>query len=143
MPVINLKISGKEDLNLAQSLAGSITELIQKHLNKDPTVTAITVTFVPDVLWFIDAQSLGALNLRSFYLDIKVSDSTNVKDQKANYIDAVYQLLSSVCGSIHPASYVYVEEVKADAYGFAGLTMEHRYIHKKSTSFAESIVHLR
>jgi 4-oxalocrotonate tautomerase len=128
MPIINLKISGKEDVSLAQTLASSITLLTQQYLDKKPEATAITITFIPDVLWFINGQSVAGA--RTFYLDIKVSDSTNLKDQKAAYIEAVYKLFEDV----HPLSYVYVEEVKGDAYGFGGLTMEHRYINKKQTN---------
>lgn len=128
MPIINLKISGKQDLQLAKLLSGSITALTKEHLSKSPLVTAITVTFIPNSLWFINGLTLEDLDLKSFYLNIKVTESTNLKDQKAVFIHSIYALFTSLADRLHPTSYVYSEEVKADAYGYSGLTMEHRYI---------------
>jgi 4-oxalocrotonate tautomerase len=90
--------------------------------------TAITISFVPDTLGFVNGQPLADQGIRSFYLDIKVTDFTNTKDQKKAYIHAIDQLLGSLPGTMVHASYVYVQEIKADAYGFGGLTMEHQYI---------------
>lgn len=131
MPIINLKISGQPDIELATTLVKEITNLTEKHLKKKPAVTAITVIFVPKDLWFVNAKSLESLDQSSFYLDIKVTDSTNLKDEKAAYINAIFALMNTYLESLHTESYVYVEEVKADAYGFGGLTQEHRYIDAK------------
>lgn len=131
MPIINLKISGQSDVELATTLVKEITNLTEKYLKKKPAVTAITVIFVPKDLWFVNAKSLESLDQSSFYLDIKVTDSTNLKDEKAAYINAIFALMNTHLENLHTESYVYVEEVKADAYGFGGLTQEHRYIDAK------------
>ena len=130
MPIINVKISGAEDAMLAASVASLISALAQDHLNKKRPVTAVTLTFIPSRLWFIAGQSLEEQNARSFYVDIKVTESTNLKEQKAAFIRAVHAQMTALLGEVHPASYVYVEEVKADAYGYGGLTMEHRYVNQ-------------
>ena len=39
--------------------------------------------------------------------------------------------MSELLGSIHNESYVYIEEVKADSYGYGGKTQEFRYIKSK------------
>ena len=131
MPILNLKISGEPNAELARVLVNEITNLTEKHLKKKPAVTAITVMFVPKDFWFVNTQSLASLNQSSFYLDIKVTDSTNLKDEKADYIKAIFALMEAHLENIHTESYVYVEEVKADAYGFGGLTQEFRYIKSK------------
>ena len=128
MPIINLKISGQEDRVLAQELVNEIGRLTKEILNKKPEVTVVTMSFVPDHLWFVNAVSLAELKTRSFHLDIKISDSTNLKTDKANYIEAVHNSLASILGDIHPVSYTAIQEMKADAYGYEGLTIEYKLI---------------
>ena len=128
MPVINLKVSGKEDPALAKELAIIISNLTKEVLSKKPEVTVVNVSFSPEELWFINSQSLSELNAKSFHLTIKISDSTNLKDDKARYIDAVHQALDKRLGTIHPVSYTAIEEMKADAYGYDGLTIEYKWI---------------
>ena len=36
--------------------------------------------------------------------------------------------MSALLGDLHKESYIHVNEVAADAYGFGGLTQEHRFI---------------
>ncbi len=127
MPIINVKISGPEDLPLAQSMADSITKITREQLNKKPEVTAVTITFVPDTLWFIGGRALKSWSQRSFFLNIKITDSTNIKTQKGAYIRFIYQSMALLLNGVNPASYIHIEEVKADAYGYDGVTMEHRF----------------
>lgn len=131
MPIINLKISGPENPTLATELAKTISQLTKEILNKKPEVTVVTVTFVPDYLWFVNQISLAELNQKSFHLTIKISDSTNLKDDKARYIEAVHQSLANLLGNLHPVSYTAIEEMKADAYGYDGLTIEYKIINNK------------
>jgi 4-oxalocrotonate tautomerase len=128
MPVINLKVSGTENTVLAKELAKTIGDLTKTHLNKKPEVTVVTVSFIPDDLWFVNSVSLAELKLKSFNLTITISDSTNLKDQKADYIQAVHIAIASHLGNIHPVSYTSIQETKADAYGYEGLTIEYKYI---------------
>ncbi|KUJ62419.1 4-oxalocrotonate tautomerase [Flavobacteriaceae bacterium CRH] len=131
MPVISLKVSGKEDTVLAKELAVIISGLTKKVLNKKPEVTVVTVSFIPDDFWFINSESLSELKAKSFHLTIKISDSTNLKEDKAKYIDAVHQALADRLGTIHPVSYTAIEETKADAYGYDGLTIEYKWINNR------------
>lgn len=132
MPIINLKVSGQEDPTLAQELANQISRLTKEVLKKKPEVTVVTVSFVPDYLWFINSVSLAELKTKSFHLRIKITDSTNLKVDKADYIQAVHKSLTSLLGTIHPVSYTAIQEMKADAYGYEGLTIEYKYINNQS-----------
>ncbi|WP_158796655.1 4-oxalocrotonate tautomerase [Pedobacter sp. L105] len=131
MPIIELKVSGQEDAALAKKLAKEIGRLTKDVLGKKPEVTVVTISFLPDHLWFVDSQSLAELKTKSFHLTIKISDSTNLKIDKANYIDSVHKSLAAILGTIHPVSYTAIQEMKADAYGYNGLTIEHKYIHNQ------------
>lgn len=134
MPIINLKVSGQEDPALAKELVKTISNLTKDVLNKKPEVTVVLVSFIPDYLWFINSESLTELKKRSFHLTVKISDSTNLKDDKAKYIDAIHHSLSSILEDIHPVSYTAVQEMKADAYGYEGLTIEYKIINNKINS---------
>ncbi|MBE9016561.1 hypothetical protein IQ272_10505 [Chroococcidiopsidales cyanobacterium LEGE 13417] len=36
--------------------------------------------------------------------------------------------MSDLLGELHSESYIYIQEVRDDAYGFGGFTQEYRYI---------------
>ena len=131
MPIIELKVSGHEDPVLAQELVNEISRLTKAVLKKKPEVTVVTVSFVPDYLWFVNSVSLAELKTKSFHLNIKLSDSSNLKIDKADYIQAVHKSLTSLLRSIHPVSYTAIQEMKADAYGYEGLTIEYKYINNQ------------
>jgi 4-oxalocrotonate tautomerase len=128
MPVIHLNPV------LANELAKTISNLTKEHLNKRPEVTVVTISFVPKNLWFVNSQSLDELKMNSFHLNVTISDSTNLKDHKSSYIQAVHDALSARLGSIHPVSYTSIQELKADAYGYEGLTIEYKIIASKIKS---------
>ena len=131
MPIVNLKVSGREDPVLAQELAKEISRLTKNVLNKNPEVTVVTVSFIPDDRWFVNSVSLADLKTKSFHLDIKITDSTNLKVDKANYINDIHGSLKSILGRLHPVSYTAIQEMKADAYGYDGLTIEYKYINNQ------------
>jgi 4-oxalocrotonate tautomerase len=63
----------------------------------------------------------------SFYFDIKITDETNTKAEKAQYIREAFDGFARILGDLHEESYVYVQDVRATAYGYGGLTQEYRY----------------
>jgi 4-oxalocrotonate tautomerase len=81
--------------------------------------------------WFIGGESLAATQRHSFSLNITVTEGTNTKDEKSNYVAAVFAAMQGILGELAPASYVVIQEVRADSWGFGGSTQEHRYIHGK------------
>ncbi|CAJ0772404.1 hypothetical protein R8510_02589 [Ralstonia chuxiongensis] len=67
--------------------------------------------------------------LRSDYFDIKVTDETNTKAEKAQYIAEAFTAFAELLGNLHEESYIYVQDVRAAAYGYGGKTQEYRYQH--------------
>ena len=59
---------------------------------------------------------------------MRVSDGTNTKDEKAEYVARTFAAMSTVLGGAHVESYVHVDDARADAYGYGGLTQERRYV---------------
>jgi len=131
MPIVNVTISAQPDPALSQRLATRVTELTRVHLRKDPTVTAVAISHIDPQHWFAGGSSLAAQGLNTFWLDIKVVDGTNTKQELAAYLEAVFGALGELLGGVHPESYILVHEVPAAAYGYGGQTQEFRFIHGK------------
>jgi 4-oxalocrotonate tautomerase len=129
MPHINLQISGKPDAGLTERAAGAVAALTERVLGKRPEVIAITVQYVEREAWIIAGKPLSAHGRNAFHLDISVTDETNTKAEKAQYLQAVYQALSELIGDVHPCSYIHVIDARATAYGYGGRTQEDRYQH--------------
>ena len=128
MPIINISVTGRPAAELSAKIAEQVTSLTQVHLRKDPTITAVAVHYVDPDHWFAGGRSLAQQRTNTFWLDIKVVDGTNTKQELASYLDATFKALSSSLGGAHTESYVLVHEVPAAAYGFGGKTQEFRYI---------------
>jgi 4-oxalocrotonate tautomerase len=129
MPLITVSYSSsKYTPSLKADIAAAITDLTAKILHKDPKVTAIIVKSVDPADWFAGGKSLAEHKLASFWLDIHVTEGTNTKDEKAAYIAAMFTRMGELLGPLHNESYLHVDEVRGDAYGFGGLTQERRYI---------------
>ena len=129
MPLITVTYSSKQAIpSTKPEIAAAVSELTARILRKDPKVTAIIVTAVDAADWFAGGRSLAEQGLASYWLDIHVTEGTNTKDEKAAYLAAVFRRMGELLGPLHPETYLHVDEVKGDAYGFGGLTQERRYI---------------
>ncbi|MEJ6023855.1 tautomerase family protein [Ramlibacter sp. PS4R-6] len=131
MPILNAKVSRPASPELTQRIAGKLGELTARILKKPPEVTAITLTYVPPEHWVIAGRTLAEHGKSSFYLDIKVTEGTNTKDEMAQYVAETYAAFRDILGELHEESYVYVEEVHGFAYGYGGRTQEYRYVKAK------------
>ena len=77
----------------------------------------------------VGGKLLSEQGKNSFYFDIKITDETNTKDEKAQYIEAAFKGFERILGNLHEESYIYVQDVRAASYGFGGKTQEYRYQH--------------
>ncbi len=128
MPYLNLKLCAELSPDVAGSIATCLTDLTAEILRKKRELTAVVLEFVAPSHWTIGGSSLAEQSLRSFYLDIKVTEGTNTKDEKALYAMRVFAGIEAIVGTLAPASYIVIHEVHADAWGFQGQTQEFRYI---------------
>ncbi|HYI28463.1 MAG TPA: 4-oxalocrotonate tautomerase family protein [Bradyrhizobium sp.] len=129
MPLITVTYSSSRQApSLKADIAAAVTELTANILRKDPGVTAVIVKSVEAADWFAGGRSLADQKLASFWLDVHVSEGTNTKDEKADYIAAIFRRMGELLGPLHHETYIHVDEVRGDAYGFGGLTQERRYI---------------
>ena len=129
MPLITMTYSSPQPTpSTKAAIAAAISDLTAGILRKDPKVTAIIVKSVDATDWFAGGRSLAEQGLASYWLDIHVSEGTNTKDEKAAYLAAVFARMGELLGPLHSETYLHVDEVRGDAYGFGGLTQERRYI---------------
>jgi 4-oxalocrotonate tautomerase len=129
MPLLHLRIAAVADRTLAARAAATLQALTVELLGKQPELIAIAVDFVDPATWFVAGRSLSDWGRSSFSLEIKITDETNTKAEKARYIDAVFTAFAALLGPLHTESYIHVNDVRAAAYGFGGRTQEWRYHH--------------
>jgi 4-oxalocrotonate tautomerase len=130
MPLITVQYSSQRNVTKTD-IAAAVTKLSADILHKDPNVTAVIVQSVDPADWFAGGRSLAEQKLASVWVDIHISDGTNTKDEKADFLAATFKRMDELLGSLHNESYIYVHDARADAYGFGGLTQERRYIASK------------
>jgi 4-oxalocrotonate tautomerase len=131
MPILNVTLSSTPDAALSAEVAAELSRLTAALLGKNPQVTAVAVAHVDPAHWFIAGQRLGDIGKASFFLDTRITDGTNTKDEKAAYVAAVFAAMGRLLGPIHEESYVHVHDVRGDAYGYGGKTQDYRYIAAK------------
>ncbi|APO97675.1 MULTISPECIES: tautomerase family protein [Xanthomonas] len=75
----------------------------------------------------ISTQMSDLIGVSSFSLEIIVTDETNTKAEKAEYLAEVFACFERLLGPVHPTSYVHVHDARASAYGYGGRTQEARF----------------
>ena len=129
MPILSVKIGAMKSIETTRRVSALLIELTSRILRKPPEVTAIVIDYVDPADWVVAGRSLVERGLASFTFDIKVTDETNTKDQKAQYIREAFEGFRTILGDVHEESYIYIEDVRAAAYGYGGRTQESRYQH--------------
>jgi 4-oxalocrotonate tautomerase len=127
MPILKVKVSGTKSAETTKQITDLLLDITTRILKKKREVTAIAIDYVDRDCWMVGGRLLSEQGKNSFYFDIKVTDETNTKDEKAQYIKEAFEGFEKILGDLHEESYVYVADVRATAYGFGGKTQEYRY----------------
>jgi 4-oxalocrotonate tautomerase len=140
MPIITIKVAPLRPLaDLDRQVAALAVRASSELLRKKSELTAVVVERIDPAAWFAGGSSLAEQGRSSFWLEIKVVDGTNTKDEKEAFIAQVFQSMEVLLGELHEESYIHVDEVAADAYGFGGLTQERRFVAAKLGVGASSL----
>ncbi len=131
MPYLNVKLSTPDSPETTERLASLLTTLTADVLKKKRELTSVALDYTSAQRWYIAGASAAAQGVATFHLDVKITEGTNTKDEKASYVRQVFAAVESALGRLHPASYIVIHEVRADAWGYAGATQEYRYIDGK------------
>jgi 4-oxalocrotonate tautomerase len=127
MPHIVLHLSGAPDAIRTRQAVDAVVHLTQSVLDKKLPVIAVAVQHIAADQWFIGGESLASLGRSAFQLDISITDETNTKAEKARYLREVHAAMAALMPDLHEVSYVHVIDARAAAYGYGGLTQEHRH----------------
>ncbi|SNX29208.1 4-oxalocrotonate tautomerase [Polynucleobacter meluiroseus] len=127
MPILNVKVSGQKNAATTKAINELLLDLTHRILGKKKEVTAIAIEYVDLDCWFVGGELLSEQGKNSFYFDIKITDETNTKDEKAQFIKEAFQGFERILGNLHEESYIYVQDVRAASYGYGGKTQEYRY----------------
>jgi len=127
MPILNVKVSAVKSKEMTTKIAAILLELTTRILHKDPNLTAIAIDYVDPEHWVVGGKTLAEQGKSSIYFDIKITDETNTKAEKAEYILEAFNAFAELLGDLHDESYIYVQDVRAAAYGYGGKTQERRF----------------
>jgi 4-oxalocrotonate tautomerase len=127
MPILNVKVSAVKSKEMTMNISKLLLELTTRILHKDPNLTAIAIDYIDPEDWIVGGKSLAEQGKSSIYFDIKITDETNTKAEKAQYIREAFQAFGALLGNLHDESYIYVQDVRAAAYGYGGKTQERRF----------------
>jgi 4-oxalocrotonate tautomerase len=127
MPFLNLKVGAVKSDALTRRLVSALLGLTHRVLGKAPELTSIAIDYVAPEDWVVGGTSLAEQRKSSFFFEIRITDETNTKEQKAAYIREVFEALGGILGNLHAVSYVHVHDVRATAYGYGGRTQEQRF----------------
>ncbi len=128
MPFIHVRYSTPSGRDLRQPLASLLTEATARLLRKKAEVTSVAVEQVPAEAWFIAGRSLAEHGRATFFVEVRVTRGTNVKEEKAAYLREVFRAMEALLGPVHPESYIHVHEAEGDAYGYGGVSQEARWV---------------
>ena len=128
MPYLNVRLAQDASAETTEKLVNVLMQHTAEILGKKPEVTSIDVEYVSSENWFVGGKRMSEQEGTTFYLDIKVTEGTNTKAEKADYVCRVFADFESVLGTITAASYIVIHDVRADSWGFQGKTQEYRFI---------------
>lgn len=123
MPFVTLKLAAELDRADTARLQRGLTTLMAEVLGKKAGLTAVVVEPVAASGWTIGAEPVA----RAAHLDVKVTRGTNTAAEKGRFVAAAHALIAEVLGPRLPlATYVVVDEVPAEAWGYGGRTQADR-----------------
>lgn len=128
MPFIDVLISRPTDRSAPSSaeVAAVLTDLTVEILHKQRDLTAVTVRAAAAGDWFVGGTSLSELEAASHRVSIGITAGTNTAEEKAAWIAAVAREMARLLGNTRPESYVVVDELPANAWGWGGATQDAR-----------------
>jgi 4-oxalocrotonate tautomerase len=124
MPFVRVTLAGPPPgAAVLAALRAGVTTLMAEVLGKRADLTAVLVEGTAPGAWSIGAAPMGI----AAHLDATVTAGSNSPAQKAAFVAAAHRLMAETLGEGLPlATYVVVDEVPAESWGYGGLTQARR-----------------
>lgn len=127
MPYINIKIAGKPiSETQKKKLHEATTKLMNEVMRKKPEVTVVSIEESRAENWMI-ATNILSEDRRAVYVNVKVTQGTNSKEEKAEFLRKMNDNLDRNIGDLSDISYIVIDEIVPDAWGHGGVSMEERF----------------
>lgn len=131
MPMIKARYTQPRNRrDCKQEIAALLSRLTAEILHKDLGVTAVIVESAEPGDWIIAGSSVADQKIGTFYVEVSITEHTNIKDETTEWVRRVYDEMNALVGPVHDASYVLVHAVDGDSYGYGGLTQNLRWARK-------------
>ena len=126
MPYINIRIGTPLNQIQKTTLCERTTALMNEVLRKKRPVTVVNILETAPEAWAVDGAVLGPNDPPGVYVDIKVTETTNTSEEKSQMIAQTIEMLRDVVGDIQEPSYVVIDDIPADSWGYNGKTQAAR-----------------
>lgn len=127
MPFIHLRLAAAPGVEVDDhELARLLTDLAASTLGKRRDLTAVRIERCSPQGWFIGGLGVAPRLLSTAHVQIQVTAGSNTPQEKARFVRDAFEQLSTLLGGLHDTSYVVVEEVAADGWGYGGQTQAAR-----------------
>lgn len=136
MPFVHIQVAGaaigtREIQQLQKQATGFMVDIMRKR----PEVTAVRVDVAEAGSWTVGGEPVPV----AANLDVKVTRGTNTHEEKARFVAAVAAMFKQILGPELPvATYVVVDEIEADTWGYDGITQEERRLLRAQAAAAEA-----
>ena len=109
MPMIKARYTKPQDgRDPKQDVAALLSRLTAEILHKDAGVTAVLVESAEPGDWIVAGSSVADQKIGTFYVEVSITDHTNIKDETTEWVRRVYDEMNALVGPVHEASYVLV-----------------------------------
>ena len=127
MPYIEITTSGRTlGLEEKSRLIAETTRLMHDVMRKKRELISVRIEDGDTAAWGIGGAPLTEGQVAA-HMELKVTQATNTPGEKAAMIEAGYALLREVVGAISEATYVVVNEIPLENWGYGGVVMAERY----------------
>jgi 4-oxalocrotonate tautomerase len=127
MPHLDIRYAAPGDIPVDEAaLAVTFTRLAVEHLGKRNEVTSVRVERSGAQAWFIGGRRPADAGRASAHVRTQITRGANSEAEKAAFIAAAYDALGASLGKVDEATYVAIEEIDADAWGYGGRTQASR-----------------
>jgi 4-oxalocrotonate tautomerase len=128
MPYLRVRIATPQQNITSQQVATMLTNLAVTTLGKNAGAAAVDVRFTDSKDWFIGGHALTESGESSFFVEIKITEATNSRDDKAAFVKATFEGMAKLFPKVATTSYVVLQDVTSESWGYGGKTQEYRYV---------------
>ncbi|HJE86932.1 tautomerase family protein [Levilactobacillus brevis] len=128
MPYLRVRIASATQDVTSQQVATMLTKLAVEKLGKNASAAAVDVHFTKPEDWFIGGHALCEIGETSFFVEIKITEATNSRDDKAAFVKATFEEMVKLFPKVATTSYVVLQDVASESWGYGGKTQEYRYV---------------